>query len=146
MLIYYNMPDCVPSITAVENLLLPYKQQGLDIFKRAFSVCEVAKLQMMRHIEKETFFCLFPKQHTDLYTMHNQITEGLSIAFMHLAIAGETKICSHEIDNSESVMQVFGLDDNLLYLHAIAQNNQLKKKKIIDLIHVQNLVFKHINS
>ena len=55
------MLDCVPFITAVENHILPYKQQELDIFKRAFLVRGVAKLQMMKRIEKERFFCLFPK-------------------------------------------------------------------------------------
>ena len=42
MLIYCNMLDCVPFVTSVENLLLPYKQQELNIFKRAFSVSGVA--------------------------------------------------------------------------------------------------------
>ena len=61
MLIYYNMLDCVLFITAVEStsMLLPYKQQGLGIFKRAFSVSKVAKLQMIKRIEKETFFVCF---------------------------------------------------------------------------------------
>ena len=87
-------------------------------------VSGVAKLQMMKRIEKETFFCLFPKRHADLYnTMRNQITGGLSIVFTRLAIAGETKIRSHEIDNPETVKQVLGLDANSLYLHAIDQNN-----------------------
>ena len=55
------------------------------------------------------------------------------------------------MNNPESMTQVLGLDSNSLHLHAIAQNNltvifvATKKKKIIDLIHVQNLVFKHIN-
>ena len=121
MLIYYNMMDCVQFITAVENLLLPYKQQGLDIFKRAFSVSGLAKLQMMKRIEKETFFCLFPKRHADLCnTTRNQIAGGLSIVFTRLAIAGKTKIRSHEIYDSKPVTQVLGLDANSLYLHAIA--------------------------
>ena len=81
MLIYYNMLDCVPFINAVENLLLSYKQQG------------VAKLQMMKRIDKEAFFCLFPKRHADLYnTMRKQITGGLSIVFTRQAIANKTKI------------------------------------------------------
>ena len=76
---------------------------------------------MTKHIEKEIFFCLFPKRHEDLYnTMCNQITGGLSIVFTRLAIAGETKIRSHEIDDSEPATQVLGLDANSLYLHAIA--------------------------
>ena len=124
MLIYYNMLDCVSFITDVENLLLPYKLQELNIFKRVFSVSGGAKLQIMKCIEKETFFCLFPKRHTDLYnTMRNQITGGLSIVLTHLGIAGKTKIRSHEIDDPEPVMQVLGLGANSLYLHAIAQNN-----------------------
>ena len=124
MLIYYNMLDCVPFITAVENLLLPYKQQGMDIFIRAISVSGVAKLQMMKLIEKETFFCLFPKWHADLYnTMSKQITGGFSIVFTCLAIAGKTKNRSHEIDDPEPVTLVLGLNANSLYLHAIVQNN-----------------------
>ena len=59
MLVYYNMLDCVPFITSVENLLLPYKQQEFDILKRSFSVGGVAKLQRMKRIEKGTFLCLF---------------------------------------------------------------------------------------
>ena len=55
--------------------------------------------------------------------MRNQITGGLSIVFTCLAIAGETKIRSHKIDDPEPLMQVLGLDANSLYLHAIAQNN-----------------------
>ena len=67
MLIYYNLLDCVPFVQAVENLLQPYLDQGLDIFKTSFSVSGVAKLQMMKKIEKNAFFCLFPKRHGDLY-------------------------------------------------------------------------------
>ena len=115
------MLDCVSFITAIENLLPPYKQQRLDVFKTAFSVSGVAKLQLIKRIEKETFFCLFAKRHADLYnTMSNQITGGLSIVFTRLTIVSETKIRSHEIDDPELVTQVHGLDANSLYLHAIA--------------------------
>ena len=67
MLIYYNLFDCVPFVTAVGNLLVPYKQQNLDIFKRAFPVSEVAKLQMMQRIEKNAFF-VFAQNATKIYT------------------------------------------------------------------------------
>ena len=78
----------------------------------------------MKKIEKNTFFCLFPKRHGDLYkTLRSQLTGGLSLIFCRLAISGETKICSHEIDNPETVKKVLGLDANSLYLYAIAQNN-----------------------
>ena len=106
---------------------------------------------MMKRIEKETLFCLFPKWHADLYnTMRNEITEGLGIVFTRRAITGKTKIRSHETDNSKPVTQVLGLNPNSLHLHATAQNNPTgyfvsTKKKIIDLIHVQNLVFRRIN-
>ena len=56
MLVYYNLLDCVPFIQAVGNLLIPYKQQNLDIFKRSFSVSGIAKLRMMQKIEKNSFF------------------------------------------------------------------------------------------
>ena len=124
MLIYYNLFDCVPFVQAVENLLQPYLEQGLDIFKTSFSVSGVAKLQMMKKIQKNAFFCLFPKRHGDLYkTLHSQLTGGLSLIFCRLAISGETKIRSHEIENPETVQKVLSLDANSLYLHAIAQNN-----------------------
>ena len=124
MLIYYNILDCVPFVQAVQNLLRPYLEQGLDIFKTSFSVSGVAKLQMMKKIEKNTFFCLFPKRHGDLYkTLRSQLTGGLSLIFCRLAISGETKIRSHEINNPETVKKVLGLDANSLYLYAIAQNN-----------------------
>ena len=124
MLIYYNVLDCIPFVQAVQNLLRPYLQQGLDIFKTSFLVSGVAKLQIMKKIEKNTFFCLFPKRHGDLYkTLRSQLTGGLSLIFCRLAISGETKIRSHEIDNPETVKKVLGLDANSLYLYAIAQNN-----------------------
>ena len=52
MLIYYNVLDCVPFVQAVENLLQLYLEQDLDIFKTSFSVSGVAKLQMMKKIQK----------------------------------------------------------------------------------------------
>ena len=124
MLVYYNLLDCVPFIQAVGNLLIPYKQQNLDIFKRSFSVSRIAKLRMIQKIEKNSFFCLFPKRHADLYkTLRNQLTGGLSIVFCRYTAAGETQIRNHEILNPETTEKILGLDANSLYLHAIAQNN-----------------------
>ena len=80
----------------------------------------------MKHIQKETYFCSFPKRHADLYNaMYKQITGGPNIVFMRLAIAGKTKIRSHEIDDPEPVTQTHGVNANSLYLHTIAQNNSL---------------------
>ena len=124
MLVYYNLLDCVPFIQAVGILLISYKQQNLDIFKRSFSVSGIAKLRMMQKIEKNSFFCLFPKRHADLYkTLRNQLTGGLSIVFCRYAAARETQIRNHEISNPETTEKILGLDANSLYLHAIAQNN-----------------------
>ena len=124
MLIYYNLLDCVPFVQAVKNLLQPYLEQGWNIFKTSFSVSGVAKLQMTKKIQKHAFFCLFPKRHGDLYkSLRSQLMGDLSLIFCRLAISGETKIRSHEIENPETVKKVLGLDANSLYLHAIAQNN-----------------------
>ena len=121
ILIYYNLLDCAPFVQAVENLLQPYLEQGLEILKTSFSVSGVAKLQMMKKIQRHAFFCLFPKRHENLYkSLRSQFTCGLSLIFCRLAISGETKICSHEIKNPETVKQVLGLDTNSFYLHAIA--------------------------
>ena len=112
MLIYYNVLDCVPLVQAVQNLLRPYLQQGLDIFKTSFSVSGVAKLQMMKKIQKNAFFCLFPKRHGDLYkNFRSQLTGGLSLIFCRLATSGETKIRSHEIENPETVKKVNNYTD-----------------------------------
>ena len=82
MLIYYNVLNCVPFVQAVQKLLRPYLQQGLDIFKIFFLVSGVAKLQMMKKIQKNAFFCLFPKRHGDLYkTLRSQLTGELSLIF-----------------------------------------------------------------
>ena len=62
MLVYYNLLDCVPFIQAVKNLLIPYKKQNLDIFKRSFSVSGIAKLRMMQKIEKDSFFLFVSKK------------------------------------------------------------------------------------
>ena len=79
---------------------------------------------MMQKIEKNSFFCLFPKKHSDLYkALRSQLTGGLSIVFCRYAAAGETRIRSHEISNPETTEKILGLDANSLYLHAIAQNN-----------------------
>ena len=113
-------------MTAVGNLLVPYKQQNLDIFKRAFAVSGVAKLQMMKRIKKDAFFCLYPKRHKDLYkTMHSQLTGGFSAIFTRLVIAGKTKIRPHEIPDPETCQKALGSDANSLYLHAIAQHNPI---------------------
>ena len=123
MLIYYNLLDCVPFVQAVQNPLQPYLQQGLDIFKTSFSFSGVAKLQIMRRIQENTFFCLFPKRHADLYKiLLLQLTGRLSLIFCRFATSEKTKICFHKIENSKMVQKVLGLDANSLYLHAIAQN------------------------
>ena len=152
MLIYYNVLDCVPLVQAVQNLLRPYFEQGLDIFKTSFSVSGVAKLQMMKKIEKNAFFCLFPKRHGDLYkTLRSQLTGGLSLIFCRLGISGETKIRSHEIDNPETVKKVLGLDANsftftlLLRITLLAIFVVTKKKKIFGLTPAPNSVFNLIS-
>ena len=79
---------------------------------------------MMQKIEKNSFFCVFPKRHADLYkTLRSQLTGGLSIVFCQYAAAGETQIRNHEISNPETTEKILGLDANSFYLHAIAQNN-----------------------
>ena len=152
MLIYYNLLDCVPFIQAVENLLQPYLDQGLNIFKTSFSVSGVAKLQMMKKILKNAFFCLFPKRHGDLYkTLHSQLTGGLSLIFCRLAISGETKICSHEIENSEIVkkcsvwMPILCICMLLLRITPPVIFVATKKKKIFGLILAPNSAFNCIS-
>ena len=56
---YYSVLGCRAFINAVENLLIPYKKQGLDNFKRDFSVSGIAKLQIKKHIKKIRFSVFF---------------------------------------------------------------------------------------
>jgi len=70
------------------------------------------------------FFHLFPKRHAYLYKkLRSQLIGGLSILFSRLAIAGETPIRSHQIDDPQTCQRVIGLDANSLYLFAIQQEN-----------------------
>ena len=90
----------IPFVQAISNLLQPYFQDGIDLFKNSFSVSGAAKLQMQKEINCETFFCLFPKRHSDLYqNLRSHLTGSLSIIFSRLAISGKTKIRPHQVEN-----------------------------------------------
>ena len=67
LLIHYNLLDVFPLIQAISNLLQPYFQFVIGLFKDSFSVSGAAKLKMQKEINNGTFFCLFPKRHNDLY-------------------------------------------------------------------------------
>ena len=79
---------------------------------------------MQKEINHETFFCLFPKRHSDLYQkLRSQLTGGLSMIFCRLAISSETKIRPHQVENPYTCAIVRGYDANSLYLHSIMQKN-----------------------
>ena len=70
------------------------------------------------------FFACFPKKNSDLYQkLRSQLTGGLSMVFCRLAIAGQTKIRPHQVENPFTCAIVKGYDCNALYLHAIMQKN-----------------------
>ena len=124
LLIYYNLLDVAPFIQAIANLLQPYFQDGIDLFKDSFLVSDAAKLQMQWKINHGTFFCLFSKRHSNLYQkLRSKLTGGLSMVFCRLAISGETKIRPHQAENSLTCAIVKGYDCNTLYLRAIMQKN-----------------------
>ena len=123
-LIHYNLLDVNPFVQAISNLLQPYFQDGIDLFKNSFSMSGAAKLQMQKEINRGTFFCLFPKRHSDLYQkLRSHLTGGLSMIFSRLAISGETKIRPHQVENPHTCAIVRGYDANSLYLHSIMQKN-----------------------
>ena len=85
MLVYYNLLDCAPFIQAVENLLIHYKQQNLDIFKRSFSVSGIAKLRMMQKIEKTVFFvCSQKDMRISIKRCEINSPEGLVLFFVDM--------------------------------------------------------------
>ena len=84
-LIYYKLLHVDPFVQAISNLLQPCFQDGVDLFKNRFSESGAAKLQMQKEINRGTFFCLFPKRHSDLYQkLRSQLTSGLSMIFSRL--------------------------------------------------------------
>ena len=92
LLIHYNQLDVRPFVQAVQKLLEPYLKDGIDIFKNSFSVSGAAKLKMLKAIEPDSFFCLFPKRHADLYkALRAQLTGGLSIVFSRVALPVKPK-------------------------------------------------------
>ena len=124
LLVFYNNLDCEPFVEAVEKMMQPYLEEGLDIFKISFSVSGIAKFQMLNRIMDNSFFCLYPKRHADLFkSMRQQLTGGLSFVCTRLAIAGHTRIRSHEIEDAELCQSCLGYDANSLYLYAIQQQN-----------------------
>ena len=50
-----------------------------------------------------------------------QITDEISMVFTQLAVANQTIIRPHQIENPKTVKKVFGFDANSLYLHSINQ-------------------------
>ena len=62
LLIHYNLLDVSPFIQAISNLLQPYFQDGIDLFKDSFLVSVAAKLKMQRELNRRTFFLLVPKK------------------------------------------------------------------------------------
>ena len=61
LLIHYNLLNVDPFIQAISNLLQPYFQDGVDLFKDSFSVSGAAKLKMQREINHGTFFACSQK-------------------------------------------------------------------------------------
>ena len=113
-----------PFIQVLSNLLQPYFQDNIVLFKGSFSVSGVAKLKMQQEINHGTFFCLFPKRHSNLYQkLRSQLTDGLSVMFTTLDISGETKIRPHQVEKPFTCTIVKGYDCNALYLHSIMQKN-----------------------
>ena len=99
----------------------PYLEEGLDIFKTTFSISGVARLLKMKKISKNTFCCLYPKRHADLYkSMHEVLTGGLSIVFTRMAGSGVAKIRPHQMENPEICKQNLGVDSNSLHLASIS--------------------------
>ena len=95
--------DCIPLIEAMSKFLILYLAEGMDIFKASFSVSGVAKRQMMNKKLIDAFFCRYPKRHANLYkALRSQVTGGLSIVFSRVAIAGETKIRSCQINHPKT--------------------------------------------
>ena len=82
--------------------------------------------------------------------LRSQLTGGSSLIFCRLAISGKTKICSHEIENPETIKKFLVwtpiLCTCMLLLKIIPLTIFVAiKKKIFSLILVLSLVFNRIN-
>ena len=99
----------------------PCLEEDIDIFKTTFSVSRVARFLITKKISKNTFFCLYPKRHADLYKrMCEALAGGLSIVFTRMFVSGVTKICLHQVENAEVYPKILGVDSNSLYLASIS--------------------------
>ena len=67
LLIHHNLLDVHPFIETILNLLQPYFQDGIDLFKNCIPVSGTVKLKTQKEIHKGLFFCLFPKRLSDLH-------------------------------------------------------------------------------
>jgi len=72
LLIFYNLIDVVPFLQAVEKLLTTYREQGLNLFRQAFSVSGIAKLLMFKQCDSNVFFSLISKKHKDLHNLFRE--------------------------------------------------------------------------
>ena len=113
LLVYYNKIDVQPFVGAVVNLLQHYREQNIDLFKESFSVSGAAKLILFKRVERETFFGLIPERDRDLHRLFREkLQGGLCQVFNRLAIAGETQIRPHELDEPLTCAKVVGYDAN----------------------------------
>lgn len=110
-LIWYNNLDVGPFVTAIHNFQQFYFGKGIDVFKTAISVPDIARQLLFRSAKDlNVNFALFDQDNADLYqTIKQNIIGGPKIIFTRHHKAGQTRIRGGKLCGS-----VLGFDANAL--------------------------------
>ncbi len=116
----YQILDVKPMVVGIENMLIHFRNQQVDIFKECVSLPSVSKLLMYRSAEQMgAHFPLMDKSMSDFELMVSKnIAGGLSIIMKRFEKIGYTYIRN---DPTKICKSIIGLDANALYAHALSQ-------------------------
>lgn len=118
---WYNNLDVKPFVKGVLNYCKMYWEKNIDVFKVAFSIPGLARLNLFNASEKKhAVFPLFDFSTKDIYrTIQDNIVGGPSIIFTRYHESGKTFLRGNF---EKPCKRIVGYDANALYLHCIGQN------------------------
>lgn len=126
-LVWYNNLDVKPFITAVEKMMVFWKERGIDMFKDGVSVPGLTMKFLFKSLDEKTYFSIFNEKNKDLDSLFRaNNTGGPSIIFNRQHEAGTTYIRDVEMREKglqpKQCQKLVGYDANALYLWAIMQD------------------------
>lgn len=117
---WYNNLDVKPFVKGVLNYCKMYWEKNIDVFKVAFSIPGLARLNLLNASEKKhAEFPLFDFSTKDIYrTIQDNIVGGPSIIFTRYHESGKTFLRGNF---EKPCKRIVGYDANALYLYCIGQ-------------------------